>query len=172
MMTQLTDMETSLPPVPEPIKAAYRALIADVDRLAADLGIRLQRHIRCGPGCSSCCRVFSVLPLEAALVAEQRGRPRLPANAEDACPLLAEQLCTIYAYRPLICRTQGLAIGYIDEVNEQIEVSACLLNFSEKHPFDYDDLLLIDPFNNRLTELNATYCESAGLDPHRRLVLG
>ncbi len=171
-MTPTADIDTHLPPVPEPIKAAYRALIAEVDRLTADLSIRLQRYLHCGPGCSSCCRAFSVLPLEAALIAEHRGRPRPPAAARGECPLLAEQRCTIYAWRPLICRTQGLAIGYIDQANEQIDVSACPLNFSEEHPFDYDDLLLIDPFNDRLAALNAIYCEAAGLDPHRRLVLG
>ena len=171
-MNHKTVIDTHLPPLPEPIQTAYRSLIAEVDNLTADLSIRLQRYINCGPGCSSCCRAFSVLPLEAALIAEQRGRSRPPAATEDGCPLLAEQRCTIYACRPLICRTQGLAIGYIDEANKQIDVSACPLNFSEEHRFDYDDLLLIDPFNDRLAELNAGYCEAAGLDPLRRLALG
>jgi Fe-S-cluster containining protein len=171
-MNQTADIETELPPVPEAIKTAYRALIAGVDSLIADLSVRLQHYIRCSPGCSSCCRAFSLLPLEAALIAEKRGRLRLPAAAHDECPQLAEQRCAIYASRPLICRTQGLAIGYIDEANEQIEVSACPLNFSEQHPFEYDDLLIIDPFNDRLAELNAIYCRSAGLDPQRRLPMG
>jgi len=88
------------------------------------------------------------------------------------CPLLKNDHCSIYPHRPLICRTQGLPIGYIDEIIEQIEVSACPLNFAEDHPFEYDDLLLLDPFNIRLSRLNEIYCQAAGIDEQTRVALG
>lgn len=160
-----------LPPVPKTIRDEYRALVLDLDRLIVTLSQRLRSFINCGPGCSSCCRKFSVLPLEAALIAGPPAPSVRSIGGEEQCPLLDNNRCTIYQQRPLICRTQGLPIGYVDETNEQIEVSACPLNFSEDHPFEYDDLLLLDPFNSRLAALNRSYCQKAGLAADLRLPL-
>ena len=171
-MNGISPSGTLLPPLPEALKAAYLALVGRVDEVAADLVSRLHHTIHCGPGCSSCCRPFSVLPLEAALVRESAGPACHRPDTSDGCPLLANHRCTIYPARPLICRTQGLAIGYVDETNEQVAVSACPLNFSEEYPLGHDDLFYIDPFNSRLAALNLVYCREAGLDPHIRLPLG
>lgn len=171
-MKQISDGEAVLPPIPDSLRAAYGSLIADADTVVAELSSRLQRFIRCGPGCSSCCKSFSVFSLEAALIAEKTGGTDRPATAEGCCPLLADRHCKIYPQRPLICRTQGMPIAYIDEINEQIDVSACPLNFSDEHHFTYDDLYFIDPFNSRLAALNTSYCEQVGLDPHYRQPLG
>lgn len=160
-----------LPPVPKPIRDEYLLLVADLDRVIDSLSRRLHRFIRCAPGCSSCCRNFSVLPLEAALIAGSTGSSSSVSNTHDLCPLLANDRCSCYVQRPLICRTQGLPIGYIDETSEQIEVSACPLNFSDDHPFEYEDLLLLDSFNSRLATLNFNYCREAGIAADLRLPL-
>ena len=161
-----------LPPVPETTRNEYGALVSDLDRLMHALSQRLQSFINCAPGCSPCCRKFSVLPLEAALIYGSAPPSLKPISGGEQCPLLANDRCSIYPKRPLICRTQGLPIGYVDETNEQIEVSACPLNFSEDHPFEYEDLLMLDPFNTRLTILNSSYCKEAGIAAHLRLPLG
>ncbi len=161
-----------LVPVPESLKTAYHELTEEVDRTIAQLSTRLQNFLRCAPGCSSCCRSFSVFPLEAALIREQREKAPRPQQPQQSCPLLVEQRCSVYAQRPLICRTQGLPIAYVDEISEQIEVSACPLNFSSDHPFELDDLFFIDPFNARLAALNTTYCEHGGLPPEARIPIG
>ena len=161
-----------LPPVPETIKNEYVALVSDLDRLILTLSQRLQSFINCAPGCSSCCQKFSILPLEAALIAVPATASLNPISGGEQCTLLEDNRCSIYPQRPLICRTQGLPIGYVDETNEQIEVSACPLNFSDDHPFEYDDLLLLDPFNSRLAALNSSYCQGAGIAADRRLPLG
>ena len=163
---------SDLPPVPEPLKAQYASLVADVDRLIARLSGRLHRFIRCAPGCSSCCRIFNVFAIEGALIAEAAAAVPAASGVDYTCPLLQADRCSIYPRRPLICRTQGLPIGYVDESLEQIEVSACPLNFAEDHPFTHEDLLLLDPFNARLAELNEEYCRAIGIDEGTRVPLG
>lgn len=159
-------------PVPENIRNEYDSLVAELDRLIFSLTRKLQGFINCNPGCSSCCRRFSVLPLEAALIAASPATTLRRLGSEDLCSFLTNGLCSIYAQRPLICRTQGLPIGYIDEENERIEVSACSLNFPEYHPFEYGDLLLLDTFNSRLAALNRSYCRAAEIATDLRLPLG
>lgn len=166
---------TDLPPIPSPLKHDYRILIQEVELLTADFSSLLREHLRCAPGCSSCCRRFSVTPLEAALIGEQiNSLPKLhPSGKAGAhCGFLIDDLCSIYIHRPLICRTQGLPIGYIDEINERIDVSVCPLNFSEDYQFTHEELLFLDPFNTRLAELNSRYCRENGIDVTSRIPLG
>lgn len=161
-------------PVPaESILHAYRQLIADIDTMIDKLaGSRFKAVMKCGPGCSGCCTQFSVLPLEAAIVSgiTQSQRPAA-GNDREKCLLLADDLCQIYEVRPVICRTQGLPLGYIDEEAGTIEVSACPLNFPDDYPLGHDDLLFMDRINRRLAELNLDYCRAAGLDPEKRISL-
>lgn len=166
---------TDLPPVPSSIQTDYIALIQEVDAQVAALSSLHRSHLRCAPGCSTCCRNFSVSPIEAALIGEQLGlAPMGPSSKTtgDTCRFLIDDLCSIYVYRPLICRTQGLPIGYIDEINERIDVSVCPLNFSADYQFTHEDLLFLDPFNRLLSELSSNYCRETGIDAKSRISLG
>jgi len=163
-----------LPPVPLSLQNEYRSLIEDVERRAARLSSRLHEHMRCAAGCAACCRRFSVAPLEAALIGEQWqpvSAASPPENRDDSCGFLIENLCSIYECRPLICRTQGLPIAYIDEINERIDVSVCPLNFTGDYQFAHDDLLFLDSFNHRLAELNNRYCSETGISANTRISL-
>lgn len=159
-----------LPPVSDQLRDEYGSLTAEVDLLVDTLAERLHEHIRCTPGCSSCCRTFSVCPLEGSLLAMQ-SRPASQPCDGSRCRLLVDDRCSAYPHRPLICRTQGMPIGYVDAGLEQIEVSACPLNFAATYSFTVDDLLFLDPFNARLAELNRRYCLENGLDARLRLPL-
>lgn len=96
-----------------------------------------------------------------------------PAKPKDhsSCSLLHNNLCSIYDIRPLICRTQGLPLGYVDEDSGCIEVSACRLNFADDYQFSHEDLFLMDQFNLSLAELNMQYCSAAKLDPQQRIAI-
>lgn len=119
-----------------------------------------------------CCMKFSVLPVEAALINETTRKVKLKQAGDDTnCVLLLKDRCSIYDIRPIICRTQGLPIAYIDEDAGSIEVSACQLNFVNDYQFSQEDLLFMDQFNQRLAELNLQYCNVAGLDPQKRIAL-
>ncbi|MEW6521596.1 MAG: YkgJ family cysteine cluster protein [Thermodesulfobacteriota bacterium] len=156
---------------------AYRALVDRIDeeiRKTAELhGARL----RCAPGCSQCCTISSVLPLEAAVLRQalggldeqRRTMTRLQAEADASCPLLVDRLCLVYQARPLICRTHGLPIAYVDYERQAIEVSACPLNFGEEYEFDRQELFFIDPFNGELARLNEEYCAALGIDSAMRV---
>ncbi len=158
----------------------YHQLIAALDAEITRIGEMHGATISCGPRCASCCLAFSVLPIEAAFL-RQAIAALQPASQEqlgynlteirDRCPLLIDDLCGIYAARPVICRTQGLPLAYVDEEREAIEVSACPLNFPDEYAFTQESLLFMDQFNARLSELNRGWCQENGLPPNRRIPL-
>jgi Fe-S-cluster containining protein len=164
-------------PQPDPaILKTYTALVTEIDQIIAGLSEHgLAATLRCRPGCSDCCIAFSVLPLEAAIL--QAGLaaadwPALAAPRDGFCAFLQEDgLCRFYGLRPLLCRTQGMALAYIDESSGTIEVSACPVNFPADFSFTQEDLLFMDELNRRLAELNLVYCRQAGLQPDCRIAL-
>ncbi len=162
-----------LPPPDWDLCADYRQLIEAIDNRVQELTAgRLSARIGCRPGCAGCCMAFSILPLEAAfLIQVLAGRSVRAAGRDDRCVFLQGGLCTIYDKRPVICRTQGMALAYIDEAGQSVEVSACPLNFPEDEPLDQDDLLFMDPFDERLIALNLLYCRRHGLVPESRIAL-
>jgi len=160
-------------PGPE-LLGQYQQLLIDLetamDRAAKSTGAGC---LRCRPGCVSCCISFAVLPIEAAILqAAIAGLPR-PSSpdrpTENVCPLLIGDLCSVYAARPVICRTQGLALAYVDEEQESIEVSACGKNFAVDFLFQPEMLLFMDSFNDRLFALNMDYCRLWKKAPDRRI---
>ncbi len=160
-----------------PSLAAYAQLVADLDRDVVRLASRLP--LNCRPGCSHCCKPFAVLAVEAAILKKALAalppatRSRLADQAEDEeqCPLLLDSLCAVYHHRPLICRTQGLAIAYVDHDHQAIEVSACPLNFPDDFAFAQPDLFFMDPFNDRLAAINLEFCARQGIAAAERLPL-
>lgn len=157
----------------ESIWDSYRRLLAEVNNQVREKHEAFfPAMLQCGPGCTKCCIRFSLLPLEAALVLAALAATDFGGSDEAGrCVLLRDGLCAIYGARPLICRTQGLPLGYVDEEREAVEVSACDLNFADDYAFGYDELLLMDRFNTRLAELNGEYCEAAGLNPRQRIAI-
>ena len=84
-------------------------------------------------------------------------------HTEAVCPLLENDRCTIYTARPIICRSHGLPIQYIDESgNNQQDV--CPLNFAGQvplHTLPNSDLLDIDRLNQMLAIVNQLALEEA-----------
>jgi len=162
-----------LPAPAHQVRAAYLRLVMEIDRAVNELAAgRLAGKIRCRPGCAACCMDFSVLPLEAAmLLAGLDGRPAGGPRQEGRCVFLHGDRCAVYPLRPIICRTQGMALAYIDEIEERIEVSACPLNFAEDDVLEQEDLLFMDGFNERLAALNIRYSQDNGLAATIRIAL-
>ncbi|MBI5556417.1 MAG: YkgJ family cysteine cluster protein [Deltaproteobacteria bacterium] len=157
----------------------YSELIRRVDEVAQALekGVH-QKRLQCRAGCRGCCTLSSVLPLEAAMLRhavarlDEGLRMRIRHNSgESPCPFLLDSLCAIYPSRPLICRTHGLPIAYVDHARQTVEVSACPLNFSDLYEFSQDELLFIDPFNAELAQLNSAYCAGQGIPAEVRVLL-
>ncbi len=155
----------------------YRHLIEQVDAMIADLAVIHRAVLRCRAGCCQCCTLTSVLAIEAEVLG--RAVARLPAAVRsrlgqgegELCPLLLDSRCAVYAGRPLICRTHGLPIGYVDHDKETVMVSACPVNFAEDHPFVLEELLVLDRVNEELAAVNLVYCRERGLAPERRIAM-
>jgi len=127
--------------------------------------------LKCAPGCDSCCVPFSLCEIEAAVVLDalNRGlaeetfaRATLEEGLvnEKTCALLDEGRCLIYPQRPIICRTQGLPLAYIDHERESIEFSICPKNDEAGREWRMEELFLMDPFNASLQELNRQFAPS------------
>lgn len=164
----------NLKPLSPEIDHAYRLLVAELDEKIAEISRTLlqNKQLQCGPGCDGCCMPFSVLPIEAAMIAEVVITRRVCVEScGEGCRLLNDGLCTIYEMRPVICRTQGLPLAYVDEEAGTIEVSACPLNFPDEYPLSHEELFYMDSFNGRLAQLNVQYCNENGLDLSTRIPL-
>lgn len=171
-------------------KELYQQLIADVDDLVSQLNERYRAHLQCGAGCSGCCHHhLSVFAVEAAVLTEaiqalpptiqerirQQAMDIKAQEARDervACPLLVDNLCSVYASRPLICRTQGLPLLYEADDGAQ-EIDFCPLNFdSDEAIAELQDeyLVPLDLLNLKLAMANVSYCQAQEkIEPHVRI---
>lgn len=155
----------------------YRRLIEQVDAMIADLEAIHRDFMRCRAGCCQCCTLTSVLAIEAAVLGRAVARlpdtmrRRLGQGEGEVCPLLIDSRCAVYAERPLICRTHGLPIGYVDHDKETVAVSACPVNFPADYAFALEELLLLDRVNEELAAVNLPYCRARGFAPERRIAM-
>ncbi|MGE5609633.1 MAG: YkgJ family cysteine cluster protein [Bacillota bacterium] len=162
----------------------YRRLRDRVDQRVDALVESHRRHLACRPGCYECCTNLTVFPVEYhAILAMLRdmGISRLAFDPAAACGFLKDGLCVLYAFRPLICRTHGLPIAFLNEETSPPEysVSFCPLNFShvdvEELVFGPDNTLDLDQLNTALFEINLKFireCPELGFEPTSRIPLG
>jgi hypothetical protein len=142
---------------------ALHRLHEEVDRAAGALAARHAGRLRCGRGCAACCvDGLSVYEVEAERIRRAHedllagGRPHAPG----ACAFLgAENECRIYPDRPYVCRTQGLPLRWLAEVEEGGEIEEgrdiCPLNAAGP-PLDElpeDACWLLGPVEQRLAAL-------------------
>lgn len=103
--------------------------------------------IACAVGCDQCCHVrLSVFSIEAQRIAAALNRiagrdpalrGRIRRQADDPshagkCALLVDGQCSVYAERPMICRSHGLMV--VVEDGETTEQTCCPLNYRERGP--------------------------------------
>lgn len=102
----------------------------------------------CRAGCSDCCRSgLSVFAVEAdpireaidALPAEARATIAAQGREPDRpwCPLLIDGQCSVYAQRPVLCRSHGLAVRPPAELRNdpaQPYFDHCPLNYTSQTP--------------------------------------
>lgn len=110
---------------------------------------RTPEGFACRAGCDRCCQRFSVFEVEAEPIrralAELEARDpalreRIREQGRDAqssaCALLVDGLCSVYAERPLICRSHGLPIAVpdADDPEGPLHLDHCPLNFQDVPP--------------------------------------
>lgn len=187
-----------LTPMPDTTQE-YRALVEKVAATAAVLVERRSRDMACRSGCESCCHAWlSVSQVEGAhvqaglqaLTDEDRTRVAARGVLEQTreasgekparCAMLEpDGRCAIYEHRPLVCRTQGLALryppGFIPEgaVRERFadgEVTHCPLNFTHAAPTK-TDALDAERVDQLLALVNYRYAQANALEPTLRHAL-
>jgi uncharacterized protein len=122
----------------------------------------------CREGCDRCCQVrFSVFEVEAAPIRRALAelervdpglRERIREQGRDpgasACALLVDGRCSVYAERPLICRSHGLPIATADpdDPDGPLTLDHCPLNFVDLAP-PRPSVLVLDAINRPLAVL-------------------
>jgi uncharacterized protein len=178
------------------VSVEYHALVHKVSAFCDTQSERYRADMACGPGCSSCCHAWlSVCAVEdaqltAAVAAlpqaereeiAERGQHELErehlGEAGPRCALLdADGRCAVYEHRPLVCRTQGLALRYphgvvpVSAVRERLssgDVTCCPLNFGERVPAA-QDVLDAERVDQLLGLVNVRFSAAVGDDPARR----
>jgi len=108
-------------PTPEDPLQSLRRLYADIDCDTARLERLHAERLHCGRGCAACCvDDLTVGAAEAEHI--RRSFPDLldegTPHPRGACAFLDESgACRIYAHRPYVCRTQGLPLRWIEQVD-------------------------------------------------------
>lgn len=125
---------------------------------------RTPEGFSCRAGCSQCCVRFSVFEVEAAPIRQALAeidpalRERIREQGRDphatACALLVDGLCSVYAERPLICRSHGLPIAVPDpdDPDGPLSVDHCPLNFHDVPP-PRASVLILEAVNRPLAVL-------------------
>lgn len=107
----------------------------EIDRRTLSLEKVHADRLQCRRGCIGCCvDDLTVFEVEAELI--QTHYPKLLAEETPhpvgACAFLDDEGgCRIYAHRPYVCRTQGLPLRWIDELEDGTPVEMrdiCPLN--------------------------------------------
>lgn len=154
-------------------------LYLKIEKFESDISAETKKLSQCQKGCSRCCYVdLSVFQLEAdnikswflSLSDEQKFnlrekwlsplRKTINFHGEEvsSCPFLHHEACTIYEVRPLICRTQGLALKFKLESEELIDI--CPLNDEMLNLISSKEVLNLDLLNLILSQLEKV--ESGG----------
>jgi Fe-S-cluster containining protein len=138
---------------------------------------RWAEQIACGESCSECCETsFSVFMVESYAIresihrypAEIRGRilkrcdDYLHRRVENGtCPFLEDDLCLIYTYRPIICRTHGFPILVKESNNgDGAFVDYCHRNFTaleETLSLDRESIIDLNNLNHSLAAINLLF---------------
>ncbi len=145
---------------------SYLKFREKADQLSYKLEKMHRPHLACKLGCDLCCMDYSIFPLEfyhiANALTERQVKLDLPvAPKTGGCVFLKDHKCTIYEERPVICRTHGLPLLYVNE-EEEWELSACELNFTEFDTEDFttENTFPQDRFNSELFLLNKKFIQN------------
>lgn len=135
---------------------------AAVDALATRLHETHAARLKCGRGCSSCCvEGLTVYAIEAGNI-QNRHAGLLTQNTPHepgACAFLDQAgACRIYASRPYVCRTQGLPLRWLEEIDDETLVEMrdiCPLNEAGEPIEELPEEICwtIGPFEETLAQL-------------------
>jgi len=135
----------------------YNSLLASLDSYVSRLYDKYSDQIKCCRGCSSCCIIESVFPIEAwNIYLKIKGEPSLLNEIDrkpDQCIFLKDDACLIYDVRPVICRSHGYPI-FIEG-----KTDFCPLNFTDIETIDSGYILNLEALNRGLAAANLFFLQ-------------
>ncbi len=141
----------------------YDELVEEIDQETERLNKMHRNQLQCRNGCDLCCMDYSIFPVEFYAIYEKLKSNAVAPNTnknpdENACVFLKDHSCMIYENRPVICRTHGLPLLYMNDDNEW-ELSNCELNFktSDFNRFTVQKTFPQDKYNSKLFMLNKEF---------------
>jgi len=152
----------------------YRQLVTRVDELCTGIEHALQNQITCSEGCSACCTSITIFPVEAAALREALmvlpdgeaasiRRHVAEHAADERCPLLYDHRCLLYTARPIICRTHGLPILFME--NDKQRLDCCPLNLLNRESLSGSTIIDLDRLNVMLVTINALFLKQTEAPP-------
>ena len=153
----------------------FRVLTAKVDAFFNRVETQHNDDMVCRTGCNDCCHVrLTVTFVEARVIEDHwaglsiEAKQALKAHAalpsDGLCVALGDNgRCSIYAARPLVCRSHGLPLRLRQERRLPI-IDACFRNFTEKGPGGVapDHILDQQTLSTALLAIDASYARTLG----------
>ena len=138
----------------------YKELLNIVDSHFEKVMQLQKNEMCCSKGCSSCCiNDLTVCSIEAfyiktAISPTENKTFNTKFNPdENNCIFLIDSECSIYTYRPIVCRTQGLPLLY--EGDGEKELSVCEKNFHNN--ISSETILDMEKINTALIIINKMF---------------
>jgi Fe-S-cluster containining protein len=166
----------------------YQRLQARIDDFGQTIAQRYPTQVTCHAGCDGCCyQQFTVFPVEAHHLAQAvttlapEARQRLLARVQQhdpwhiidtaaPCVLLEHGSCSLYEYRPLICRIHGFPIAStMIERPDGEQRDCCPLNFTGVPLQDIvpQAIYNLDLVNQTLAAINHLFAQEHRLPDQR-----
>jgi len=138
----------------------YKDFLNELDKKLQEYFEFHKEHINCTIGCSSCCEngdyPLSAIELEylmqGFMILNSKDKITVQNNIKNivkggACPFLIDKKCSVYQYRPIICRVHGLA--YLCKDNT-VKVPYCAKNGKNYAKAYTDGEITINPIKENL----------------------
>ncbi len=147
----------------------YLKFRTKIDTYTQKLENTHSKNMACKKGCDMCCLNFDVFPIEFDAIKKQIAinypevkKQNLPSKLGENCIFLKDHQCTIYYARPIICRTHGYPLLYMNDTGDQWELSHCGLNFTnvDETYFNKENTYAQDTYNSQLFMLNQEYIKT------------
>ena len=142
----------------------YSAFLQDLDKRLLQYFELHKDHINCHIGCSSCCEKGDYPLSQIELEYLMQGYIRLDDDIKrfvqenikkmkkgETCPFLVDKKCSVYEYRPIICRVHGLAYLCKDET---VKVPYCAKEGKNYTSVYQDGEIEINPIKENLDTQN------------------
>ena len=142
----------------------YKSFLNDLDKRLKEYYELYGEHINCCLGCSSCCEEgdypISAAELEYLMLGyanlSYEEKITVQNNIKNivkggACPFLIDKKCSVYPYRPIICRVHGLAYICHDDI---VKVPHCANEGKNYAKVYKDGEIEINPIKENLDTQN------------------